>query len=291
MSKIGIVTVLYNSESVIEEFFYTLDSQTERDFTLYLVDNASKDKSIELAKELASTVNFRCVFIEEHENWGVAKGNNIGIRAAINDGCKYILLSNNDIVLRDNTIEALLQGMTETDADMAVPKIYYHDSGLIWCAGGKFRWLMGDTQHRGKLQKDEGQYDVQCFTDYSPTCFMLIKSEVFSSVGMMDEKYFVYFDDSDFVYRALRQHNKKLVYVPTSVLDHKVSSCTGDGSPFSTYMNARNIIYFARKNYRFPHKQIVILTRFLHTYLRARFLFPKSDFQSRVKGHKDGLKM
>lgn len=290
MSKIGIVTVLYNSEPVLEEFFQTLGEQTEKDFTLYIVDNASKDKSLELSRRLAETADFPCIFFAEKENWGVAKGNNIGIEAALADGCEYVLLSNNDIVLRPDTIENLLRGMKEMDADMAVPKIYYHDSGLIWCAGGRYRWLMGDTQHYGKLKPDDGQYNSVRYVDYSPTCFMLIKSEIFRQVGMMDEKYFVYFDDTDFVYRAVKKNGKKLAYIPSSTLRHKVSSCTEDGSEFSRYMNSRNVIYFARKHFQFPHKQITILIRFLHTFLRAKFIFSKKHYEACKRGNIEGLK-
>ena len=290
MSKIGIVTVLYNSEPVLEEFFQTLGEQTEKDFTLYLVDNASKDTSLELSRRLAATADFPCVFFAEKENWGVAKGNNIGIEAALADGCEYVLLSNNDIVLRPDTIENLLRGMKEMDADMAVPKIYYHDSGLIWCAGGRYRWLMGDTQHIGEKEEDNGQYDSPCFTEYSPTCFMLIKSDIFRKIGMMDEKYFVYFDDTDFVYRAVKKNGKKLAYIPSSTLRHKVSTSTGQGSEFSHYMNARNGMYFARKNFIFPHKQITVLARLLYTLIRAKQKFTKENYLTRKRGTADGLK-
>lgn len=290
MSKIGIVTVLYNSEPVLEEFFQTLGEQTEKDFTLYIVDNASKDKSLELSRRLAATADFPCVFFAEKENWGVAKGNNIGIEAALADGCEYVLLSNNDIVLRPDTIENLLCGMKEMGADMAVPKIYYHDSGLIWCAGGRYRWLMGDTQHYGKLKPDDRQYDSVRYIEYSPTCFMLIKSDIFREIGMMDEKYFVYFDDTDFVYRAVKKNGKKLAYIPSSTLRHKVSSCTGDGSEFSRYMNSRNVIYFARKNFSMPHRMITIIVRFMHTFLRAKFIFPKTHYEACKRGNIEGLR-
>lgn len=103
--RIGIVTVLYNSENVLEDFFRTLDRQTYRDFSLYVIDNHSPDNSLDRARELAATVRFRTEIIAEPENWGVAKGNNIGIVRALAEGCEYVLLSNNDIVLEPDTLE------------------------------------------------------------------------------------------------------------------------------------------------------------------------------------------
>ena len=97
MNKIGIVTVLYNSESVLDDFFRTLNEQTYRDFSLYVVDNCSTDAGVERALELSKHCFFKTTIIAESENWGVAKGNNIGIRQALADGCQYILLAINSI--------------------------------------------------------------------------------------------------------------------------------------------------------------------------------------------------
>ena len=199
--KIGIVTVLYNSEPVLEDFFRTLNEQTYKNFILYLVDNASKDASVQKGYEYAKLVDFECKWLCQKENLGVAEGNNIGIRAALEDKCDYVLLSNNDIVLQPDTIEKLLEGMLVMKATMAVPKIYYWDNPKrIWMAGGGFLKLQFSTYHRGENEEDKGQYDEPIQIEYAPTCFMLIDASVFSRVGLMDKEYFVYYDDLIFLY-------------------------------------------------------------------------------------------
>jgi GT2 family glycosyltransferase len=248
--RIGIVTVLYKSETVLDDFFRTLNEQSYKNFILYIIDNKSPDNSLNKSKELANHVCFETKFIENDDNYGVAKGNNQGIEAALKDNCDYVLLSNNDVVLQPDTIEKLYLGLKENDADMAVPKIYSHDTGLIWAAGGKFTKYNGATIHIGIEEKDTGKYDKNYQVDYSPTCFMLIKRNIFSIVGMMDEKYFVYFDDTDFVYRA-REKKIKLFYIYNSIIIHKESTSTGKMSDFSMYYLIRNRIYFAKKHRRF----------------------------------------
>lgn len=248
--KIGIVTVLYNSESVLKDFFRTLNEQTYSNFILYLVDNNSTDQSVKVGHKYASEVNFECKWLLQKENLGVAEGNNIGIKAALNDKCDYILLANNDIVLKENTILLLLDGLCETKAMMAVPKIYYWNTDdVIWCAGGNFLWLQCSVVHYGDNVKDCKSYNERKIIKYAPTCFMLIDASIFSKVGYMDSAYFVYYDDTDFVWRATKKHKNKLVYIPESVLWHKVSSCTGGKeSDFTIKFVNRNQVYFALKN-------------------------------------------
>ena len=248
--KIGIVTVLYKSETVLEDFFRTLNEQSYQNFILYIIDNKSPDDSLNKSKELAKFVWFKTVFIENDDNYGVAKGNNQGIEAALNDNCDFVLLSNNDVVLQPDTIENLLLGLTKNNTDMAVPKIYFYDTGLIWSAGGKFNKLRGTTEHFGYNKKDNKRYERNYPIDYAPTCFMLIKKDVFTKIGRMDEKYFVYYDDTDFIYRA-KQNKIKLFYICNSVIIHKESTCTGKLSDFSLYYSLRNRIYFAKKHRRF----------------------------------------
>jgi GT2 family glycosyltransferase len=273
--KIGIVTVLYNSGTVLGEYFESLDRQTFRNFVLYVIENHSPDDSLAVAERMAPKMSFPVVLIPEPENWGVAKGNNIGIARALADGCDYVLLSNNDTVLESTTIERLLEGLRAYGASMAVPKIYFHGTNQIWAAGGRFVYWKGLTAHIGSLDEDDGRcYEKPLFVSYSPTCFMLIRRDVFDRVGMMDEKYFVYYDDTDFVWRAVKDGNEKLIYIPSSRLWHKESTCTGGQlNDFVVKYMTRNHIYFIKKNLKFPQKQIVLMYKFLHSILRRPFTY------------------
>lgn len=293
MSRIGIVTVLYNSEEVLPDFFKTLNIQTFQNFTLYVIDNASSDKSVEVAKSLAQTVRFNTIIIEEPENWGVAKGNNIGIKRALEDGCDYVLLSNNDIVLKPDTIENLLNGMETLKADMAVPKIFYHQyPDLIWSFGGRFHPYKGTTDQYGMMKPDGSCYskDIEC--DYSPTCFMLISADVFTKVGMMDEKYFVYYDDTDFIWRAVKNHGLKLAAIANSVMHHKESVSTGGHrSDFGTYYLNRNKRYFVGKNYKFLRKYVTLAYITVYRNLIYPLKWGKEKQSLMRKANKDALKM
>lgn len=288
--KIGVVTVLYNSETVLEEFFRTLNNQTYKNFTLYVVDNLSPDNSLELSQKLASEYQFETVIIANDANYGVAKGNNIGIRKAIMDQCDLVLLSNNDIALEDDSIEKLLIGMDQHNADMVVPKIYFYGTNKIWCAGGGYKKRNGLTIHYGQGEEDKGQFDKNHDVTYSPTCFMLIKKEIFDSVGLMDENYFVYYDDTDFVHRAI-QKNKKLWYTYESLIHHNESNSTGKMSDFYVKFLWRNLVYFSLKNYSFFYARYVVLYNFLYILIILYFKYPSNQWHLALKSYKEGLEL
>lgn len=250
--KIGIVTVTYNSSNVINEFMKSLIGQSREDYILYVVDNASVDDTLE---KLAPYVHqLSMVIIKNTKNIGVAAGNNQGIKQALADSCTHVLLINNDIEFEPELFKKLLIGMDVAHCDMLVPKILYHDQPKkIWFAGGHFDNVKTYMNiHEGYNEIDSGQYDQPRAIEYAPTCCMLIKPSVFEKVGLMDEKYFVYYDDTDFCIRALGQ--KQLLYFdPFVTLYHKVSSLTGGGeSDFALKYYMRNKVYFIRKHIRFP---------------------------------------
>lgn len=293
MAKIGIVTVLYNSAPVLEDFFESLNRQTFKDFSLYVVDNNSSDNSISEATRLSSTSFFECFFLPQPDNYGVAKGNNIGIDSALVDGCSFVLLANNDIVLENNTIELLYNGLLSEKAEMAVPKIFYWNSeNIIWSVGGDFDLLRCTTTDDGIGKKDIGQFNCSRRIQYAPTCFMLIKSSIFKEYGLMDEKYFVYYDDTDFVWRTSRLAGVKLVNIPNSIVWHKVSFSTGgDLSRFTVYYMNRNRIYFARKNFSRFRRLVFYMFIFVHYILKDVFDYNKDYSLLLVKAFRDGLRM
>lgn len=288
---IGLVTVLYNCEEVLQDFFETLEFQTYKDFELIVVDNMSQDGSLEACKSLAAAAPFRCYFIENKDNLGIAAGNNQGIRLALEHNCSKILLTNNDIVLERDTIQKLYDRHIAAAVELSVPKIYYANTNKIWCAGGWYSKWKGMAYHCGVQKDDDGQFDKERLVSYSPTCFMLINSSVFSHVGYMDEKYFVYWDDTDFVYRCVFLSGLKLLYVPAASIQHKVSSSTGVESDFTVYHVYRNRIYFARKFTVLPALYYLANIIFHYVFRKVKLAKNPRRFALVGKAMKDGWKL
>jgi GT2 family glycosyltransferase len=146
------------------------------------------------------------------------------------------------------------------------------------------------TLHIGLRRLDQGQYDNACYTGYAPTCFLLVDATVFARVGLMDESYFVYYDDADFMWR-LRCAGLRVRYVPGAVVQHKVSTSTGGGeSPFTVYYSNRNRIYFIRKNLT-GLRRIVALGYALLASVPKSARLPRPLGARLWAGVKDGLQM
>lgn len=270
---IGIVTVTYNSRAVIDDFMNSLLKQTHEKYLLYIVDNTSNDDTLQ---QLANYSDSRIVIIANQVNVGVAEGNNIGIRAALEAGCDSVLLINNDTIFDANLLEKLARGLSEHDCEMISPKILFFDEPeRIWCAGGYFSFLRVTGRHFGLGQNDHGQFDQARAVAYSPTCCMLIKARVFDQLGYMDSRYFAYFDDADFCWRACKA-GLKLFYLPDARLVHKVHSLTGRESDFTLRYGTRNHVFFVLKH--FPLWKALVFVSVYHLFIFAKHALLSRSF-------------
>jgi hypothetical protein len=295
MPHLGLVTVLYKSDDVLEEFFQSLHIQSYRDYHLYIIDNSPSSATDSVMAHVSKKYPLPgFTHIKAEGNIGVAAGNNRGIQAAQLAGCDHVLLLHNDILIEQPfMLERIMEvGRTE---DLVTVKIFYHDSRLIWMAGGYMDDRRALGVHYGMKKPDGPAYNKAGHVTYAPTCFLLIKTALFDAVGMMDEKYFAYYDDTDFVLRCIRK-GYRIWYEPSLYLYHKVSSSSGgDFSPFYAYYGNRNKIYFIRKNYKGLQKASLLAYTFLTRmgfYLRYNAAGKKKLLQAmrdgfRMKPHSD----
>jgi len=276
--KIGVITVTYNSTNVIQAFLDSILQQTYTNFILYVIDNVSKDDTLSLIR--ARNDN-RVKIIQNYKNEGVAKGNNQGIQAAMNDDCDLIMLLNNDVEFELTLFEKLVANLYVLNASLIAPKMMYHpETNLIWWAGTRFKKSNGyGTPHIGIQEEDNGQYNNIETMDYAPTACVLMRKEVIEDIGLMDEKYFAYFDDTDFFYRIYVQGKHKLLYFPHAQFYHKVGGLSkmreGTAQKFKfndfyIHLNTRNHIYYLRKQKLFSSYLRII---FLFFRYNLRFLF------------------
>jgi GT2 family glycosyltransferase len=217
------------------------------DLKIVVVDNDSSDNSIDL---LTHHFGNWIEVIKNPKNLGFAAGMNAGINYALSMGAGSILLLNNDTVIDSAMICTLLNAACHLPrAGILGPAIYYYqDPTRIWRYGDKeFRWLPIPLQvsEREALRNFPAPFKL----DYVTACGILIKREVFESIGLLDPHYFMYFEDADFCRRA-RQANYEIWCVPQAKMWHKVSLSAKKDKPTNRYAQSWGRVKFYRKH---PH--------------------------------------
>ena len=288
--RLGVVTVTYNSASVLCDFLNSVKSQTYTNFTLYAVENASRDSTLE---QLSDCGEGRLKVIANEDNVGFAEGTNQGTRAALADGCTYVLYLNNDTEFGPSTFEALISEMNLLQCDLLGPKILYGDGVRIWSAGGDFSRLKGFlAYHIGEGELDQGQFETPRPVRQSSGCCLLIRRRAFDLIGMLDTKYYTYQEDNDLCFRAWRAGLLNC-YTPRVTILHKVSALTGGSmSPFTMRYNARGHTYFMLKNLGLwawllylPAWELRLISKLLSRSIGS------SEFIIRQKGFFEGIRL
>lgn len=293
VKKIGLVTVFFNSPDVLPDFYTSIDKQNYSNKALYIVDNSTNQKSLELTKELLKDKVLNYTYINnDGNNVGVAQANNQGIQQALLDGCEYILLTNNDIIFDDEyTLQKMVCLAEQEKCKLVSPVIFSYPENKVWYAGSFFNKIKAIAPHLFEgAEYDNIKQQVPSVCDYAPTCFLLVHSSVFTEIGIMDARYFAYYDDTDFLFRA-NQAGHKVRIINEPLVMHKVSTSTGGGlSLFGAYYLTRNRIFFARKNIEAPYCYISVLftiaTRLIYPLCRKT---PFKIYKAFIKGIVHGL--
>lgn len=214
-------------------------------YEIVIVDNGSADGSETVLRETFPEVKV----IQTGRNLGYAGGNNAGIRHAVMEGADYIWLLNNDTVAHPRALDALV-GQAKQDPSIGIvgSKICcYADRSRLLYAGGRVDMGTGVTEHIGYGRIDDGSFDQTAETDYITGCSLLVKREVIENIGLMNEDYFLYFEETEWCVQAQRS-GYRLIYAPQSVVYHKESATVRKFAGAMLYYLVRNRLLFLQRN-------------------------------------------
>jgi len=250
MPLVSVIILNWNGKRFLEECLSSLRCQTFTDFEVILVDNGSNDGSVEFIK--ANFPDF-VRLIENKVNLGFSGGNNVGIRSAVG---KYIVLLNNDTRADPGWLEELVKvAESHPGVGMCASKVYLDTQRRIIDTVGHLIYRDGLNRGRGRLELDVGQYDIQEEVFFPSGCAALYKREMLDEIGLFDEDFFAYGDDTDIGIRG-RLTGWKCLYVPTAIIYHKYSGSTSPYSPFKAFHAERNRVWIAIKY--FPLKMLLL---------------------------------
>ncbi|AIY90182.1 glycosyltransferase family 2 protein [Geoglobus acetivorans] len=214
-------------------------------------------------------VDRRMILIRNNNNYGFAGGNNVGIKFALSVfDSDYVLLLNNDTVVDPGFLRELVK-VADSDGKIGIagPKVYYYENpSMIESMGGKINLYTISTSLIGNKEIDAGQHNKIIDVDWVSGCCLLFKKSVIYTIGLLNPAYFLYFEETDFCFRAKKK--TRLVAVPESRIWHKSASTTTRFTGLGRYYTTRNRIKFARKNLN-SIKLSIFMTYFILIFFPA----------------------
>ncbi len=241
--KVSIITINFNQANVTRECLNSLRKITYPNVEIFLVDNASAPENRIHQDEYPEVI-----FIQSDKNLGFTGGNNLAMKVATGD---FVLLLNNDTEVSAGFLEPLLKTFIDhPDAGIVSPKIIFFDTGkLIQYAGTT---AINPYTCRGYTigykETDNGQHNAVRKTDLAHGACMLIKREVINKIGMLHDRFFIYYEEYDYC-EMTKRAGFSIYYNGLSCIFHKESVSVGKLSSFKAYYMAKNRVLFARRNF------------------------------------------
>ena len=212
---------------------------------IIVLDNASTDGSVAAIGHAYPDVRI----IQLSANLGYAGNNNVGIAAALEMGADWVWVLNEDTTFAPDCLSRLMEVAT---ADPAVgvlgPMVYHHAApGVIQSAGGMLgpRW---DSIMLGRDEPDRGQFAAPHDVEWIMGCAILVRREVIEQVGMIDPRYFYFWEETEWCIRAARA-GWRIVHVPAAKMWHKGVTPDFAPKPSITYYATRNRLLTLSKHH------------------------------------------
>jgi len=290
MPKLSVIIVNFNTRALLEDCLRSIAHSEAATAQVMVVDNASGDGSAEMVRAAFPWVEL----LEPRENVGFAKANNAALAQARGN---YVLLLNSDTVVRPGALDAMAEFLVaHPGAGGVTCRLLNPDGSLQACTSGTpgplllflrlsrlSRLVRGDRVRQilgtrfGFLLGGTIRSYLQPYASVAPTevenisgaCLML-RREAIDQVGLLDESYFMYFEDMDYCLR-LRKAGWKLYYLPQGEIVHLVGQSSGGRMLHYSVHAYRGLFAMYRRH--FPARDLVIVRLLVLVLSAVRWLW------------------
>lgn len=260
MMDVSIIIVSYNTSALLDDCIVSIKSQTTVAFEIIVIDNNSTDDTLEMLRTKHPDV----IRIENSQNNGFARANNQGMEIARG---KYLFMLNPDTVILDGAVDELFGYLEEnTDVGICGPKNVGADMKLqLNCDHYPSLWnilvdylrlgvVFPRTRIFNRTMMRYWTYDEVKEVERMTGCSLMIRRSVIESVGMLDDRFFVYFEETDLCLRV-KKAGYRIVFFPEAA-----------------------IIHFGGKSAMQERKEYVANTTALNYYLPSRYYFFRKHY-------------
>ncbi|MBC7524597.1 MAG: glycosyltransferase family 2 protein [Flavobacterium sp.] len=245
--QLSVIILNYNVRYFLEQCVLSVQNALENiDGEIIVVDNNSSDDSCTMMKSLFPTVKL----IENKENFGFPKGNNIGVAQAKGE---YICILNPDTVVAEDTFQKLISKSYELTAGIIGSKLIDGTGNFLpeskrgvptpWVAFTKISGLYKISTIFGKYYAQHLSENQSGKVDILVGAFMFMKRNLYNDIGGFDEKCFMYSDDIDLSYMALQKGKHNYYFHETSVIHYKGESTFRDEKYMKRFQEAMQFFY------------------------------------------------
>lgn len=249
MTKTAVVILNWNGQKFLEEFLPSVTAlSTAAGTEIWVADNGSTDDSIGFLKKNYPQV--RTLLFDQ--NYGFTGGYNRALRQI---EAKYFVLLNSDVEVTANWLEPMVDFMdSNPDVAACMPKLLaYNDKQQFEYAGAsggfidKYGFPFCRGRILGQIETDNGQYnDVRDIFWATGAC-MLVRSDVYNSLGGLDADFFAHMEEIDLCWR-MKNQGHRIVVIPKSVVYHVGGGTLPNNNPHKLFLNYRNNLFMLYKN-------------------------------------------
>lgn len=238
MSQPRVITVLLNTSHCEDTLacLASLRANRYENHHVLVLDNASTDGSVRTIKAEFPEVEI----IELAENLGYAGNNNVGIRRALEQGADWVFVLNEDTLLApDGLVKLVEAGEQDLQVGIVGPMVYHYDEPLVIQSAGGYLSRYYDGLHYGQNEVDHGQFSQPRPVTWVSGCAILVRREAIEAQGMLDERFFIYYEETEWCLR-LAKAGWVILHTPWARLWHKGVQLDYRPRPSVTYYFTRN---------------------------------------------------
>ncbi|MEN6384940.1 MAG: glycosyltransferase family 2 protein [Phycisphaerales bacterium] len=277
--ELSIIIVNWNGSEITKQCLTSIYEQTRQiSFEVIVVDNGSSDSSCEMIEKYFPQVRI----IANRENRGFAAANNQGILEAKGD---FLLLLNNDTIILDHALEKIIAVAKETpqagvlgckvlNADMTQQSSCFRFPSLLNLTLAAMHLDTFFPKHNffGRERYAKVNWNKITEVDVVSGCFMLVRREAYEKTGVLDERFFMYAEETDWCLR-FRQNGWKVLYAPYGEIIHLGgASSKKNKGPMALQLKGSILLFIKKHRSRLSYSTACLIVS-LYFILRAFFLF------------------
>lgn len=280
--KVAIIVLNHNGQDCLTDCLTSLAASAYPNKEILVVDNGSTDVSLEEARQQFP----HFIYLLNESNLGFAAGMNVGIREALKRGADWCLLFNYDATIDERALSILIeQSRAHSEAGLLCPLILKADSDTVWFGKGRINFFRMRTEHLLPSKKDLSQTAYP--SEFLTGCALLIRRSVLETVGLLDENFFLYYEDADFCLRTRISGFETLV-VPSARVWHREKSQSNPQKLY--YLVLSGLLFFHKHtpSYFRPYFALYVTIRRIKNYIDT--LLGRENADLVRQAYEDGTK-